>query len=400
MMKALEGIRVLDLTQVLSGPFCTQMLADHGADVIKIEPPEGDGSRIIGLQAGAFREDGGAYFQSVNRNKRSIVIDLKQEEGKQIIRSMVRKADVLVENFRAGVMERLGLGYEVLREINPKLVYATVRGFGDPRTGESPLVDWPAFDIIAQATGGILSITGTSPEESIKIGPGVGDIVPGIFLAFGVLAALRHAQATGNGQFVDVAMSDGILAITERIVHQYLSTGQIPHPEGNAHPLFCPYGLFRAKDGWIAIGCLKDSFWESLCRIMGRQDMLDDISLKTSSQRQRRRDFINDQVSEWTRSRTKAELTQLLGGVVPFGPVNNAVDILKDPHFAARKMLVHMKNGASGITLVDTPIKMTESPGGVETPPPKLGEHTRAILEEFGFRPDDIDRYCSNSAVR
>jgi len=400
MMKALEGIRVLDLTQVLSGPFCTQMLADHGADVIKIEPPEGDGSRIIGLQAGAVPEDGGAYFQSVNRNKRSIVIDLKQEEGKQIIRSMVRKADVLVENFRAGVMERLGLGYEVLREINPKLVYATVRGFGDPRTGESPLVDWPAFDIIAQATGGILSITGTSPEESIKIGPGVGDIVPGIFLAFGVLAALRHAQATGNGQFVDVAMSDGILAITERIVHQYLSTGHIPHPEGNAHPLFCPYGLFRAKDGWIAIGCLKDSFWESLCRIMGRQDMLEDRSLKTSSQRQRRRDFINDQVSDWTRSRTKAELTQLLGGVVPFGPVNNAVDILKDPHFAARKMLVHMKNGASGITLVNTPIKMTESPGGVETPPPKLGEHTRAILEEFGFRSDEIDRYCSNSAVR
>lgn len=398
--KALEGIRVLDLTQVLSGPYCTQMLADHGADVIKIEPPEGDGSRIIALAPDATPEDGSPYFQSVNRNKRSIVVDLKHAQGKQLMLAMAGRADVLVENFRAGVMERLGLGYEVLHEANPKLVYATVRGFGDPRTGASPFVDWPAFDIIAQSTGGILSITGPSAEESIKIGPGVGDIVPGIFLAFGVLAALRYAQITGRGQFVDVAMSDGILAITERIVHQYLSTGQIPHPEGNAHPLFCPYGLFRAKDGWIAIGCLKDSFWLALCRIMGRQDLLDDQSLRTSSQRQRRRDFVNEQVSDWTASRTKAQLTELLGAVVPFGPVNNAADILRDAHFAARKMLVTVQGQGSGPALVDTPIKMTESPGGIARPPPRLGEHTRAVLEEFGVGREDIERYCRTGVVR
>ena len=202
---ALAGLRVVDLTQMLAGPFCTMLLADQGAEVIKVEPPGGDMTRRA---APYFADDEarhfGGYYQSINRNKKSISIDLKTADGKAIVRRLVKEADVLVENFRAGTMERLGLSYESLAELNPRLVYATVRGFGDPRTGASPYADWPAFDVVAQAMGGIMGITGPDREHPLKVGPGVGDIVPAMLLAVGVLAAVRHAERTGEGQFVDV----------------------------------------------------------------------------------------------------------------------------------------------------------------------------------------------------
>jgi len=403
-MKALDGVKILDLTQILAGPFCTQLLSDHGADVVKMEPVGGDQSRRIGLKPGIEEGMNGTYspyFESINRNKRSIVVDLRQESGKDIVRRMVGQIDVLVENFRVGVMDRLGLGYEELSKINPKLVYATIRGFGDPRSGESPYVNWPSYDIIAQSTGGILSITG-HPDEPMKIGPGIGDTLPGIYLAFGIVSALRHAERTGKGQFVDVCMSDAILTITERIIYQYQTDGVSPKSEGNFHPFFCPYGLYRASDGWVAIGCISSDFWAKLTRIMGCPELGLRDDLKNDALRGAQRDFVNKTVESWTMRHTKKEITAALGGIVPMGPVNTAEDILRDPHFRSRNMLVEvekMGRHEEKTLLVNTAVKLAASPGGVSHRAPYLGEHTRVLLAEFGFEADEIAELTRQKVV-
>src|SRR5436190_3727017 len=289
----LAGVRVVDLTQMLAGPYCTLLLADLGADVIKVEPLDGDTTRT---QQPFFDDDDkhyfGGYFHSVNRNKSSIAIDLKQDAGREILRRLVRNADVLVENFRVGVMDRLGLAYESLREINPRLVYACVRGFGDPRTGASPYADWPAFDVVAQAMGGLMGITGPAPDQPTKVGPGVGDIYPATLLAFGIVAALNHAQRTGVGQFVDVAMYDGILALCERIVYQHSYTGEIPTQQGNSHPLLVPFDVFATKDGFVAIATPRDAQWSELCRCIGRPELGDDLRFRTNTDRMKHADQV------------------------------------------------------------------------------------------------------------
>jgi crotonobetainyl-CoA:carnitine CoA-transferase CaiB-like acyl-CoA transferase len=390
---ALEGIRVIDLTQMLAGPYCTQMLADQGAEVIKIEPPQGDNSRNVG----PYRPDDaerrfGGYFATVNRNKKSIVIDLKEEEGRALVRRLVRTADVVVENYRARVMDRLGLSYESLREENPALVYAAIRGFGDPRTGESPYVDWPAFDVVAQAMGGLMGITGPDQNSPIKVGPGVGDIVPGAFAATGILAALLRAKMTGQGQFVDVSMVDVMLAICERIVHQYSFAGTIPHPEGNQHPILAPFGVVKAKDGFVSIAAPTDEWWRKLCEIIGRDDLLADESLATNESRARNRDRVYGAIEAFTSVRTKRELLDILGGRIPFGPVYNIAEIANDPHFAARDMIVDTSHPgtATPVQLAGVPIKLSETPGRIWSSPPLFGEHTDEILGAAGLASTEI----------
>lgn len=271
---ALDGLTVVDLTQMLAGPYASMMLADQGARVIKVEPPGGDETRRTGphIENALRIEDGGygSYFASINRGKESIVLDLKQEAGKEVLLRLIESADVVIENFRAGVMERLGLGYEALAKVNPRLVYATLRGFGDRRSGASPYADWPAYDPVAQAMGGIMGITGSVPGgPPTKVGPGVGDILPAMFLSFGIASACWRAQRTGRGQFVDVGMVDSVLAVCERIIFQYSSTGVVPRPEGNGHPLLCPFGMFPAKDGFVSIGIPRDEFWRLYAVLCG-----------------------------------------------------------------------------------------------------------------------------------
>jgi formyl-CoA transferase len=389
---ALEGLTVIDLTVMLAGPYATMMLADQGARVIKIEPPGGEDARRIGpFPDGAIRaEDGGygAYFASINRNKESVVLDLKSEAGKDALRGLAARADVLIENYRAGVMERLGLSYETLREINPRLVYAALRGFGDARTGASPYAAWPAYDPVSQAMGGIMGMTGSTPGgPPTKIGPGVGDILPAMFLAFGVASACWRAQRTGEGQFLDIAMIDGVLAVCERIVFQYSATGVAPGPQGNGHPLLCPFGLFPAKDGFVSIGVPKDSFWRPLAEAMGRPELAGDPRYATNEARLERRSEVDALVSEWSTRRTKHELIEAFGGKIPFGPVFRADDIFADPHFAARGMLadVEMPGAAKPLTIAGTPLHFAGTPGGVRKRAPLTGEHTARVLEEFGI---------------
>ncbi len=390
---ALAGVTVIDLTQMLAGPYCTMLLADQGARVIKIEPIGGDPTR----QFGPFPKDDathhfGGYFQSTNRNKLSVAIDLKSVDGKALLRRMAKGADIVVENFRAGVMDRLGIGFEVLIADNPRLVYGAIRGFGDPRTGASPYVDRPAFDVVAQAMGGAMGVTGPDAATPLKIGPGIGDIFPASLAAFGILAALHHATRTGQGQFIDVAMYDGVLAMCERIVYQYSYSGTSPVPEGNHHPILCPFGTFATRDGQVTLGCPRDAFWAEFTAIIGRPELATDPKFSTNEARLAHSNETVAIVSEWCAARSKAEVATALDGRVPFGPVNTAADIFADPHVAARNMLVELEHPGSSqpVTVASTPIRMTETPGGVFRRAPVVGEDTEDVLRSLGVANDEI----------
>ena len=398
---ALSDIRIIDLTQMLAGPFGTMMLADHGAEVIKIEPPEGDMTRPVG----PYREDGsekilGGYFQSINRNKRSVALDLKKPEGREALLKLVSTADALVENFRLGVMERLGLSYEVLHAANPRLVYAALRGFGDTRTGVSPYADWPAYDVVSQAMGGIMAITGPDAHTPMKVGPGVGDVIPGTMLAFGVLAAIHSARRTGVGQFLDISMIDAVLAICERTVYQYSISGVPPKPEGNHHPFLIPFGIYPAADGYITLAAHQQSFFEILCRALGAEDILADPAYATVDARIRNRASLIVVLSGRTERFTKAELTARLGAKIPYGPVMDIVDIMKDPHFAVRDMIVSVEHpGGEPIQIAGVPIKMMTTPGGVHRRAPLLGEDTLSELRAAGISESDIQNLLEKRAA-
>ena len=290
---------------MLAGPFAGMLLADQGARVIKIEPPGGESTRQVGPHpSGAIAPNAGgygAYFASINRNKESLTVDLKSDAGKDILRRLVDGADVLLENYRAGVMERLDLSFESLAERNPKLVYAALRGFGDPRTGESPLVHWPAYDVVSQAMGGLMQITGTiKGGDPTKVGPGVGDLVPAMQSVIGILAAVWRAERTGRGQFVDVGMVDAVLSICERAIYQRSYTGDIAGPEGNGHPLLCPFGMYPAKDGHVAIGIPRDDFFALFVELIGRPELAEDPRYKMNDARVERRVEVEAIVSDWT----------------------------------------------------------------------------------------------------
>jgi crotonobetainyl-CoA:carnitine CoA-transferase CaiB-like acyl-CoA transferase len=398
---ALRDLRIIDLTQMLAGPYGTMMLADHGAEVIKVEPLEGDMTR----RGGPFRDTDtqkilGAYFQSIDRNKKSVCLDLKTPEGRHALVALIRDADAILENFRAGVMERLGLGYEVLREVNPRLVYGALRGFGDRRTGASPYVDWPAFDVVAQAMGGIMAITGPDPKTPTKVGPGVGDIVPGMMLAFGVLAAVHSARRTGVGQFVDVSMVDSMLAVCERMVWQSSVQGLTAGPEGNHHPFLCPFGMFPAADGFVTVAAQQTAFFQILCEAIDAHDLLSDPRFADPTSRGEHRLALIEGLSQYTARFTKAQLMERLGGHIPFGPVMDMADIERDPHFAAREMIVEVEQpGDTPIRIAGVPIKMTETPGGVHRRSPLLGEDTRAQLKRVGLSDGEIQNLIDHRAA-
>jgi crotonobetainyl-CoA:carnitine CoA-transferase CaiB-like acyl-CoA transferase len=398
----LADVRVLDLTRMLAGPYCTMLLADLGADVVKVEPPGGDTTRRTPPfpPADELKAFGG-YFASINRNKRSIALDLKIDEAREVLTKLADGADVLVENFRPGVMERLGLAYESLRERNPRLVYASVRGFGDPRTGESPYAQWPAYDVTSQAWGGLMGITGLEDGKPVKTGPGVGDVFPATLCAVGVLAALHHAERTGEGQYVDVSMVDGILSLCERIVYQYSFGGEVPRPEGNGHPLLAPFDLFATSDGWVSIAAPADAQWARLVDLIGRPELMEDERFKVGTTRARHAREVRELVGEWTAAHTSAEVLAVLGGHVPVAPVNSIEDLFADPHPHAREMLVEVEHPGTNerMTIAGTPIKLTETPSGVRHRAPLLGEHTDDVLAELGYDADGIARLRESEAV-
>jgi crotonobetainyl-CoA:carnitine CoA-transferase CaiB-like acyl-CoA transferase len=323
----------------------------------------------------------GAYFASVNRNKRGIVLDLRLQADRQVVLDLVVAADALVENFRPGVMERFDLGYEVLHDANPRLVYGAIRGFGDPRTGAGPYTDWPSYDVIAQAMGGPVSFTGPEKTSPLRVGPSIGDIYPATVAAFGITAAILHARATGEGQFVDISMQDSLVALCEAAVYTYSYSGYTMTPTGNRHPQLSPFDVFPTLDGACAIAAPTTKHWLLLCKLIDRPDLVDDARTLTNRDRVKNADLVGGAVRDWTSSRTTAEIVEVLGGVVPVGPVATAADLLDDPHLRAREMFVAVEQPGAprpGI-FPNSPIRMTETPVGVYSRAPLLGEHTESL---------------------
>jgi len=382
-MGALSDLRVVDLTQVLAGPYCTMLLADLGADVVKVERPGGDLIR----DTPPFRGDDdpyGGYFQSVNRGKRSVELDLNSEAGREDFLSLVERADVVVENFGAGTMESFDCGYETLREHNESLVYAAIRGYGDPRTGASPRQGQPAFDLMAQALGGVMEITGQPDGPPTKVGPGVGDVFTAALNAVGILAAVHHREATGEGQFVDVGMYDAMVSLAERAIYQYTYTGAAPTRRGNSHPTLFPYDAFEATDGWLVVAAFGDGHWRALCEAMDRPDLAGEYP--DAEARRANRGTLRAEIGAWVADRSTEEVLDALEGSVPSAPVQDAADVAADEHVAAREMLheVVQPGADEHVAVAGSPIKLSETPAEPGERAPLLDEHREEILGDRG----------------
>jgi succinyl-CoA:mesaconate CoA transferase len=398
-MSALSGLRVLDLTRVLGGPYCTMLLSDLGADVVKIEPPGGDLVRSTPPFAEHDGEPYGGYFQSVNRGKRSLELDLRTDRDRERFLDLAGEADVLVENFRAGTMERLGLAYERLREENPELIYSSIRGFGDPRTGETDRQDRPAYDLVVQALAGVMEVNGQPDSPPTKVGLGVGDIFTGVLNAVGILAALHHRDASGGGgQYVDTAMYDSMVSLCERTVYQYSYDGKVPTRRGNAHPTLFPYDAFRAADGLVVIAALGDSQWRALCEAMDRPDLA--ANYPDDASRLADRKLLRAIIADWVGSRSTAAVLDALDSEVPCAPVQDVTDVFEDEGLRRRGMLVEVDQPGTDRTveIAGTPIKMTRTPTGPDRRAPLLDEHADETFAERGT-PDPARREAGDAAA-
>lgn len=398
----LSGVRVIGLEQYMSAPYCTMLLADAGAEVIKVEMPgRGDPRRSIPPYATddqGRRVAGG--FISYNRNKKSLALNLRQEAGRQVLRDLVRSSDVVVENLRPGAMEKMGLDYEALQSINPRLIYAAISGFGrlDGYTG--PYSSRPAFDIVAEAMSGMMNLVGFSDKPPSWTIYGLADVYSGLVTAYGVMLALFMRDRTGKGQFVDSAMLDNMLALNERMVTIYSFTGQSPQRGQLKH--IAPRGAFRCRDGYLALNVPDDTQWGRLCQAMGREDLQTDPRTADGTARSEHADFIRSIIEAWLADKTRAEAVALLEQQgVPSGPVYTAADVFDDPQVAARHMLLSVDDPIAGPRkYARSPLHLSEAPEIPAEPAPRLGQHTRSILEDLlGYDAAQIRQLQATGAV-
>ncbi len=397
-MGALDGVRVLDLTRALAGPYGTMMLGDYGADVVKIEiPGTGDDTRGWGPP---YIGDQSAYFLSINRNKRSITLNLRNPKGREVFMEMAKSADVIVENFTPGVTSRLGIDYDSVKAINPGIIYCSISGFG--QTG--PYREKPAYDQVMQGLGGIMSLTGEPDGSPVKMGVALTDIGAGMMGAYGILGALYHRESKGGGegQHIDVSMLDLQVAWLTYMGGYYFATGTNPKKVGAAHPTLVPYQAFMCQDGkYINVAVGSERLWQRFCAAMGREDLQEDPDYKDNGDRVRNRsklvpllqeEFLKKPTTEW--------VAQIEAGGVPCGPINELSDVFADPQVLDRNMLLEVAHPTLGtIKQAGIPIKYSRTEGEIRLPPPLLGEHTRELLTELGYTDDQLKDLADSEAI-
>lgn len=384
--KALKGLKVVDLTSALSGPFCTMFFADFGADVIKIEPVTGDQCRFWGPIDEESGESG--FYAYINRNKKGCTLNLKTEEGLQMFYDLVKDADFVCENYKGGVTKKLKIDYDTLKEINPKLIYVSGSGFGQT----SPLSDRPCYDIVAQSMGGIVNLTGFTDTDPVKVGPSVADHVSGIYQMVGALIALHYREKTGKGQLVDVAMVDTIFSLLENAIPNYTMTGVIPERNGNIDPSIAPFDIYHCKDGFVAVGVGNNNLWRKFCKVLGREDLIEHEKYATNELRsQNYEPELKKIIGDFVLNYTKKEMENMMADAgIPCGPVLNIEEAINHPQIQSREMMVHVEHPTAGDMYFQGVVpKLSETPGTVEEPSPLLGQHNREI---FGLTEEEEKR--------
>jgi len=399
--RPLGGAVVLDITRVVAGPYCSMLLAELGATVIKVEHP-GDPDYARTFPPFVTSDEGeqaSAFFAQFNRNKLGVTLNLKSEEGRDLLRRLVRNAHILVENFRPGTMEKLGLGYEVLREINPRLVYTAISGYG--RTG--PNSSKPAYDNTGQAAGGLWSMNGFADRPPVRVGTIIGDLAASLYATIGTVAAYHHAEKTGVGQVVDVSQQDSVLTLTENAVVRYTTKGEVATPLGNDHPFVRPYGQFPCKDGHVFFGGYTDKFWAITCAMFGEPEMATDPEIDTMEKRfdpvvaETR---VKPLLERWFMARTKAELEEMAGDKVPLSAIKSIAEVVEDPHIAARRMIVDVPVAGQAVRMFGNAIKLSGDPDPTFAPAPAPGEHNRQVLERLaGITAAEYERLKASGAI-
>jgi crotonobetainyl-CoA:carnitine CoA-transferase CaiB-like acyl-CoA transferase len=395
-MRPLDGITVLDLTRVLSGPYCTMMLADMGARVIKIERPGGgDGTRAWGPP---FVGGESSYFLTINRNKESVAVDFKRPEGRRIIDQLVARADVLVENFQPGTLDAIGLGYKDLAARHPRLIYCSITGYG--LTG--PQRDRPGYDAVAQAEGGLMSLTGPEGGAPFRLGVAIADIAAGLFAAQGITLAMLARARTGEGQLVDVGLLDSVVALLTYQAGIYFRTGTAPVRTGNRHPSIAPYDTFATADGTLVLAVGNDEQWRTFCALVGLDDLATDPASATNAARVEHYGLLQPRIARVLGQRSRQSwIDRLVPAGVPCAAVRTLDEVMTDPQLLAREMIERVEHPSAGpIDLLGLPIKLSATPGSVSAPPPRLGEHTASVLEhDLGMPPADIARLGREAVV-
>jgi len=391
----LTGVRVLDLTRALAGPYSSMMLGDMGADVLKVEMPKtGDEARAWGPP---FINGESGYFLSVNRNKKGMTLNLKDARGKEILAKLMARADVVLQNFSPGTLEKLGFPYERMKALNPRIVYCAISGFGQ----SGPSASKVAYDQILQGLGGLMSITGPVGGPPIKVGVPIADIASGMFAAYAVMVALFHRERTGQGQMIDTSLLDGQVALLTFQAQRYFLTGKAPGWSGNCHPLIAPYELFKTRDSYINVAVGNDSLWARFCQSLGLEQYVNDLRFKTNSDRLANRDALIAIIEERFSRSTTAEIVALLGGVgVPSGAVHNLAEVFADPqvvHLGLEQVMQHPTVGELHQTGI--PYRFSVSPGALRLPPPRLGQHTDEVLQDLGYAKEEIGRLRQEGAI-